>query len=123
MAMSPRGLGVLAGILWLVLALPLLVLPFAAVLAGTGPALGLVPLPFVSLALGTALITKPTAPRVLIASVGVGLLLAALSVIAWRPGTFPPHAAMLAYAAVAALTATISATALAATSRGGPSTR
>jgi hypothetical protein len=121
--MSPRGLGVLAGILWLVLALPLLVLPFVAVLAGTGPAVGLVPLPFVGLVLATALITKPTARRVLIASIGFGLLLAVLSALAWRPGTFPPHAALLAYAAIAALTAMISAAALTVTSRGGPSRR
>lgn len=121
--MSPRGLGVLAGILWLVLAFPLLVLPFLAVVAGAGPAVGLVPLPFVGLVLATALITKPAARRPLIASVGFGLLLAVLSALVWLPGTFPPHATLLAYAAIAALTAMISAAALAATSRGGPSRR
>jgi hypothetical protein len=121
--MSPRGLGVLAGILWLVLAFPLLVLPFAAVLAGSGPALGLVAMPFVGLVLANALVTKPTARRVLIASVGSGLLFAVLAVLAWQPGTFPPQMGLLAYGALAALTTLISAAALATTNPGGPSRR
>jgi hypothetical protein len=123
MAISTRGLGVVAGLLWLMLALPLFVLPFMAVAFGSGPPIWLLAMPFIALGIATALITKPAARRPLIASVGFGLLLAVLSVLAWSPGTFPPHAALLAYAAIAALTAAISAAALATTSPGGPSRR
>ena len=124
MTMTARGLGVVAGILWLILALPLLALPFVAVAARFPPPIWLLAMPFIALGMATALITRPAARRVLIGSVGLGLVFAILAVLASRQsGVFPPAGPTLAYGAIAAVVALISAAALAPTSRGGLSRR
>ena len=124
MAVSPRGLGVVAGILWLMLALPLFVLPLMAVAFGSVPPIWLVAMPFIALGIATVLITRPAARRVLIGSVGLGLLFAILAALAsQQSSSFPPAGAVLAYGAIAVITALISTAALVATSPGGPSRR
>jgi hypothetical protein len=124
MAVSARALGVLAGILWLVLAFPLLVLPFVAVAAGSGQPIWLIALPFIALGLATVLITRPSVRPALAAPFGLGLLFVALAVLVSRQsGTFASNGPGLAYGAIAALTALISAAAWVATSPSDPSRR
>jgi hypothetical protein len=126
MAVSARGLGVLAGIFWLVLVLPLVLLAFLAVMVGSQSVILFAATAAGGLVVATALITKPTSRRRLVASVALGLVFAIIAVLAAQrsEGAFPSAQQDVAYGALAVITALISAIgALAATSRGAPSRR
>jgi len=104
MAVGARGLGVLAGVLWLGLSFPLVLLAFLAVLVASESVILFAATAGGGLVAAASLITKPTSRPRLAASMALG----------------PSAQQDLAYGAFAVFTALISAAALATTSRGGP---
>ena len=118
--MRPRGLAVLAGIIWMALAVPLFLIAPMALMVGSGSAIYFIAIATASLALGAALILKPTARPPLVASLVLGLVLAVLAVLASQEaGPWPT----LVYAAFAASAAVISGIVWLATRAADPSRR
>jgi hypothetical protein len=111
MTVTARGLGVLAGIFWLALAVPAFLLAPITLLVGSEGIIELTAIGFASLVVATALILKPTDRPRLIASVVLGLLFAILAVlISLRSGDpFSYGIQFIGYAVLAAVTALISA--------------
>lgn len=112
MTITARGLGVLAGIFWLALAVPVFLLGPISLLAGIPQGIiVLTAIGFASLGAATALILKPTDRPRLIASVVLALLFATLAVlISLRSGDpFSYGIQFIGYAVLAAVTAMISA--------------
>lgn len=111
MTATARGLGVLAGIFWLALAVPVFLLAPITLLVGSEGIIELTAMGVASLAAAAALILKPTDRPRLIASVVLGLLFAILAVlISLRSGDpFSYGIQFIAYAVLAAITALISA--------------
>ena len=122
MAVGARGLGVLAGVLWLGLSFPLVLLAFLAVLVASESVILFAATAGGGLVAAASLITKPTSRPRLAASMAFGLVFAVIAVRASleSKGAFPSAQQDLAYGAFAVFTALISAAALATTSRGGP---
>jgi hypothetical protein len=104
--MSGSGLGVLAGILWLALALPMFGLAVVSVLAGY-PSVLSAGMGVAGAVLAAALITRPTSRPWLSASAVFGMLFGVLAASASLQvsGAWP----LLTYGALAAVTAVISA--------------
>lgn len=107
----PRRLAILAGVIWLALTLPLVLLAALAVLLGSQSAVLFAAMATASLALATALLTYPNSRPPMLASVVLGVLFAVVAVFASlrSAGAFPAGWQILLYGAFAASTALISA--------------
>lgn len=111
MAVHPQGLAVLAGIIWLGLAVPLFGLAAISLKVGSQSTALFAAMATSGLVVATALMLRPGARPSLIASAFLGVLFAALSGLAtWQSmGVFPSQGPTLAYGVVAAIVTVISA--------------
>lgn len=108
---NPRRLAILAGVIWLTLTFPLVLLAAFAVLVGSQSAVLFAAMAAAGLALATALLTNPSARRPILASLVLGVVFAVVAGIASlrSSGAVPPEGYILVYGAFAASAALISA--------------
>lgn len=109
-----RRLAILAGVIWLALTFPLVLLAGLAVLVGSQSAVLFAAMAAAGLALATALLTKPGARPPILASLVLGVVFAVIAGFASlrSAGAFPPEGYILVYGAFATSAALISAIAL-----------
>ena len=107
----PRRLAILAGVIWLALTLPLVLLAAFTLLLGSESTVLFAAMATASLALATVLLTYPTSRPPMLASVGLGVTFAVVAVFASlrSDGAFPSGWHILVYGAFAASAAVISA--------------
>jgi hypothetical protein len=107
----PRRLAVLAGVIWLALAFPLVSLAAFAVLVGSQSAVLFATMAAAGLAVATALLTNPSGRPPMLASVVLGVVFAVVPVFASLrfADAFPSGGHILVFGAFAASAALISA--------------
>jgi hypothetical protein len=107
----PRMLAVHAGVIWLALAFPLILLAAFAVLVGSQSAVLFATMAAAALAVATALLANPSGRTPILASVVLGVVFAVVAVFASlrSAGVFPSGEHILVFGAFAASVALISA--------------